>query len=66
MTTLREYVKVGEAALVRGVSETTLRAWAEAGKIPVHRRPANAYQQFKGSHLAKFLQTVERQAKRPR
>ena len=29
MTTLREYVKVAEAALILGVSQNTVRAWAE-------------------------------------
>ncbi len=38
-TKLSEYVKVAEAAEILGVSQGTVRAWAEAGKIPMHKNP---------------------------
>ena len=63
MTKLSEYLKIAEAARIRGVSQNTLRAWAEAGKIPVQRNPANGYRL---SDLAKFLKMVERQTNRKR
>jgi hypothetical protein len=34
MTKLSEYVQIAEAARFLGVSQNTLRAWEEAGKIP--------------------------------
>jgi excisionase family DNA binding protein len=59
MTKLSDYVKTAEAAEILGVSQNTLRTWASAGKIPVHRNPANGYRLFKRSDLEKFLRTVE-------
>ena len=48
-------LKTAEAADILGVSQNTLRAWAEAGKIAVRRNPANRYRLFKRSDLQKFL-----------
>lgn len=56
---LNDYAKVAEAAKILGVSQNTLRAWAEAGKIPVHRNPANGYRLFLKADLEKFLRKVE-------
>ena len=58
MTKLSEYVKVAEAAEILGVSQGTVRSWAEAGKIPVHRNPANGYRLFRRADLEKFLNAV--------
>jgi len=55
MTKLSDYVKTADAAEILGVSQTTLRKWAEDGKIPMHRNPANGYRLFKRSDLEKFL-----------
>lgn len=63
MTKLSEYVKVAEAAKILGVSQGTLRAWAEAGKIPVHRNPANGYRLFRRNELERFLAKVAKPAK---
>lgn len=62
MTKLSDYVKTAEAAEILGVSQTTLRKWAEGGKIPMHRNPANGYRLFKRSDLEKFLRAVEESA----
>lgn len=59
MTKLTEYVKTAEAAEILGVSQNTLRKWAEAGKIPMRRNPANGYRLFKRSDLLKFLAKIE-------
>ena len=59
MTKLTDYVKVAEAAAILGVSQGTLRAWAESGKIPMHRNPANGYRLFRRVDLESFLSTVE-------
>jgi excisionase family DNA binding protein len=63
MTKLTEYVKIAEAARVLGVSQNTLRAWAEAGKIPVRRNPANGYRLFLRRDLERFLARVARTKK---
>jgi excisionase family DNA binding protein len=59
---LTDYVLTAEAASILGVSQNTLRTWAEAGKIPVHRNPANGYRLFRRTDLDKFLRQVARQA----
>ncbi len=59
-TRLSEYVKVAEAAEILGVSQGTVRAWAEAGKIPMHKNPANGYRLFKRAELDHFLAEVEK------
>jgi excisionase family DNA binding protein len=56
MAKLTEYVKVAEAARMLGVAQNTLRSWAEAGKIPMYRNPANGYRLFRREDLEKFLQ----------
>jgi excisionase family DNA binding protein len=66
MQKLSEYVKVAEAAEILGVSQNTLRTWAAAGKIAVHRNPANGYRLFRRSDLEKFLRQVHRSAEKPR
>ena len=58
MTKLSEYVKVAEAADILGVSQGTVRAWSEGGKIPMHRNPANGYRLFRRSDLEAFLRKV--------
>lgn len=59
MTKLTDYVKTAEAAEILGVSQNTLRKWAEKGKIPMRRNPANGYRLFKRSDLRKFLAQIE-------
>lgn len=63
MTKLNDYVKIAEAARLLGVSQNTLRLWADTGKVRVHRNPANHYRLFKRSELEAFLRKVERPAK---
>jgi excisionase family DNA binding protein len=57
-TKLSEYVKVAEAAEILGVSQGTIRTWAEAGKIPMHKNPVNGYRLFKREDLANFLACI--------
>lgn len=59
MTKLNNYVKIAEAARLLGVSQNTLRLWADTGKVKVHRNPANGYRLFKRSELEAFLKKVE-------
>lgn len=58
MTKLSEYVKTAEAAEILGVSQNTLHTWAEAGKIPMRRNPANGYRLFARKDLERFLADV--------
>jgi excisionase family DNA binding protein len=58
MNKLSEYVKVAEAAQILGVSQGTVRSWAEAGKIPMHRNPANGYRLFLRTDLELWLRRV--------
>lgn len=58
-TKLSEYVKVAEAAEILGVSQGTVRTWAEAGKIPMHKNPANGYRLFKRYELDAFLEQID-------
>jgi len=53
-----EYVMVAEAAEILGVSQGTVRSWAAAGKIPLHKNPANGYRLFRRTDLETFLKRV--------
>lgn len=64
-TKLSEYVKVAEAAEILGVSQGTVRTWAEAGKIPMHKNPANGYRLFKRAELDEFLAAIDEPAQAP-
>lgn len=61
MQKLSEYVKTAEAARILGVSQNTVRTWAETGKIPMHRNPANGYRLFLRSDLEKLLSEAAKQ-----
>jgi len=60
MNKLNEYVKTTEAARILGVSQNTLRAWAESGKFPMRRNPANGYRLFLRRDLDQFLTKLAR------
>tara|TARA_R110002072_G_scaffold302603_1_gene486672 strand:+ start:133286 stop:133498 length:213 start_codon:yes stop_codon:yes gene_type:complete len=59
MTKLSDYVLTAEAADILGVSQNTLRKWAEAGKIKVRRNPVNGYRLFSRADLDAFLELIE-------
>ena len=56
---LSDYVKVAEAAEILGVSQGTVRTWAEAGKIPMQKNPLNGYRLFLRADLENLLKQVE-------
>lgn len=60
MQKLSEYVKVAEAAELLGVSQNTVRAWADSGRIPVRVNAANGYRLFRRKDLEKFLTDTAR------
>jgi excisionase family DNA binding protein len=64
-TKLTEYVKTAEAAEILGVAQNTLRKWAEAGDVPMHRNPANGYRLFRRADLEQFLHKTARPVKPP-
>jgi excisionase family DNA binding protein len=68
MSKLTDYVKTAEAAEFLGVSQNTLRKWAEAGQVPMHRNPANGYRLFRRVDLEQFLRRAAQPTKpqRPR
>jgi excisionase family DNA binding protein len=65
MTKVNEYLTIADAARLVGVSQNTLRLWAESGKVPVRRNPANGYRLFRKQDLEAFLAQLEA-ASRPK
>ena len=63
MQKLNEYVKIAEAAHILGVSQNTLRAWADAGRIPVMKNPASGYRLFQRDDLSAFLRKAAKPVK---
>jgi excisionase family DNA binding protein len=59
MTKVNEYLTIADAARIVGVSQNTLRLWAESGKVPVRRNPANGYRLFRRTDLEAFLVRLE-------
>lgn len=55
MIKITEYVKIAEAAKILGVAQNTLRKWAEDGRVPMFRNPANGYRMFRRDDLEAFL-----------
>ena len=66
MQKLDEYVKIAEAARILGVSQNTLRSWADDGRIPVRVNPANGYRLFNRTDLEAFLKRVAEPTDRKR
>jgi excisionase family DNA binding protein len=60
MQKIDHYLKVAEAAELLGVSQNTLRSWADAGRVPAHVNPVNGYRLFKREDLEAFLESLER------
>lgn len=63
MQKLSEYVQVAEAAEILGVSPNTVRTWAEDGRLPMHRNPANGYRLFRRADLEEFLRETAKPAR---
>ncbi|HLN11672.1 MAG TPA: helix-turn-helix domain-containing protein [bacterium] len=55
---MSEWLTLGEAARLLGVDETTLRGWADAGKVRVYRTPGG-HRRFNASDLAGLLSSPE-------
>lgn len=60
MKRLDDYLKIADAAEYLGISQNTLRKWADDGRLAVHRNPMNGYRLFKIKDLEKLLREIER------
>ena len=58
MAKLNEYLTVGEAAEILGVSKDTLRRWDRSGKLPAHRHPITGYRLYARHDLEALLDSV--------
>ncbi|MGH2349459.1 MAG: MerR family transcriptional regulator [bacterium] len=54
-----EWLTLGEASRFLGVDESTLRTWADAGRIPMFRTPGG-HRRFARQALAEFLERSRR------
>ncbi len=64
-TKLTDYLQTAAAAAYLGVHQNTLRKWAAAGEVPMHRNPANGYRLFRRADLEQFLRKTARPVKTP-
>jgi excisionase family DNA binding protein len=55
MRNVQDYLTVGQAAALIGVSPSTLRAWDQAGKLKAARNPMNRYRLYRREDLEAFL-----------
>jgi excisionase family DNA binding protein len=62
---ISEYLKIGEAAELLGVTENTLRNWEKDNKIKTYRNPMNDYRLYKTSELEILLQEIKVDKKDP-
>ena len=58
MAKLNEYLTVGEAAELLGVSKDTLRRWDRAGKLKARRHPITGYRLYLKGDLDELLRYV--------
>lgn len=63
MLRLDEYVKIAAAAKFLGVSQNTLRKWADEGRIGARVNPANGYRLFRLRDLETFLRKMAKPVK---
>ena len=60
-----EYVWVGQASEMLGLSPNTVRKWGDLGKIPEFRHPVNSYRLYRRSDLEKLVAQVEKSRTQP-
>ena len=59
MAKLNEYLTVGEAAELLGVSKDTLRRWDRAGKLKARRHPITGYRLYLRDELSAWLKRLK-------
>jgi len=52
---LEDFVRVGEAAVILGVTAKTLRNWDREGKVRARRHPVNGYRIYLRAELEELL-----------
>jgi hypothetical protein len=55
VASLENYVRVGEAASIFGVTTKTLRNWDRSGKLQARRHPVNGYRIYLREELEALL-----------
>ncbi len=53
-----EYLTIGSACQMLGVSPNTLRHWGATGKIQEYRHPLNNYRLFKERDIKKLVERL--------
>src|SRR4051812_18907312 len=53
---VKQLVRIGEAARLLGVTEATLRNWDRAGRLPARRHPVNGYRLYSVAQLRDVLE----------
>ncbi len=59
MAKINEYLTVGEAAELLGVSKDTLRRWDRAGKLEARRHPITGYRLYLKAELEDLLGSLQ-------
>jgi excisionase family DNA binding protein len=58
MTSLKDSMRVREAAAILGVTTKTLRNWDRAGKLRARRHPVNGYRIYLREELLTLLNRI--------
>ena len=58
MTSLKDSMRVKEAAAILGVTTKTLRNWDRAGKLRARRHPVNGYRIYLREELLTLLNRI--------
>lgn len=57
---LRDYLRVGQAAELLGVTDQTIRNWHSSGKLAGLRHPVNGYHLFRRADVEALLESARR------
>lgn len=55
-----DYITIGKAAQLLGISKTTLRNWDMNGLLKCHRHPISGYRLYKLSDIEALLEQTEK------
>ncbi len=58
MIKMSDYIKIGQAAKLLGVSPSTLRNWEKENKIAVYRHSISNFRMYKISDLEDILNKI--------
>jgi len=58
LSNFADFLRVGEAADLLGVSVSTIRNWEREGKLPARRHPINGYRLFDRRDLETLLKRL--------